>query len=66
MSLATLPPLTSGSGDWDDFLEFAALVEHYDRDELPEADFDGRRHPKRRARSAEERKAIDESLRGDR
>lgn len=63
MSLATLPA-PAGSGDeWDDFLEFAAVVEDFDRTFLPEPDFDGHRHPKRRARGAEERAAIDESLR---
>ena len=65
MSISTMIRSDDDSGDWDDFLEFAAIVEHYDRDELPESDFDGHRHPKRRARSADRQAAIMRSLRGE-
>jgi hypothetical protein len=63
MSTATLPPTTSDSGDWDDFLQFAAIVEDFDRDELPEPDRSLRHHTHRPARSAADQAAIDESLR---
>jgi hypothetical protein len=63
MSTPTLAPPAGGSGDWDEFLEFAAITEGFDRDQQ----FDGipaREH--RPHRSADKRAAIDESLRGDR
>ncbi|MFI5895629.1 hypothetical protein ACIA5D_36595 [Actinoplanes sp. NPDC051513] len=61
MSTATLTPTAGDFGDWDDFLKFATLTQHLTLDVDP--DFDGLRRPKRPARGAEQRAAIDESLR---
>lgn len=63
MSTATLTP--TADGDWDDFLGFAAIVDRYDRDDLPAPDPSLRRHEPRRPRSASERADIERSLRGD-
>ena len=63
MSTATLIP-TADDG-WDEFLEFAAIVDQYDRDDLPAPDPSLRRHEHRRPRSANERADIERSLRGD-
>jgi hypothetical protein len=50
----------------DDFeREFAGMVADYDRDVLPESDFDGHRRPKLRGRSTEKLAAIKRSLRGE-
>jgi hypothetical protein len=62
MSIDTLTPPAAGPGDWDDFLESAAIVERYDRDEYDHQP----RMPHRPARGATERAAIDEYLRSDR
>jgi hypothetical protein len=65
MSTDTLIRPAGDSGDWDDFLEFAAIVEDFDHDDLPEPDFDGHRHPKRPSRGADRQAAILRSLRGE-
>jgi hypothetical protein len=56
---------TLSAGDFDDFasfLEFAAIVSGFDRNDLPAPDFDGHRRPRRPARCNAKRAAIAESL----
>ncbi len=57
MSVSTLIPSADDFREWEH--EFGAT---YTPDDLPEPDFDGHRHAKRRARTNEERTAIDSEL----
>lgn len=63
MSTSTLTP-AGDFGDWDDFLEFAAITRDFDRNDLPEPDPDVPPLEHRRSRSTDKRAAIDKSLRG--
>jgi hypothetical protein len=63
MSTPTLTRSAGDFGDWDEYLAFAAITEGFDRDDLPEPDPDAPHVERRRARGADKRAAINESLR---